>query len=87
MAVSFHFDTYSIPIIFQGISVRRLHLSYLAIYRQIAETLPLATPCNFCFPECRKVHLNLNPLDSNLWSLHRFKPPFHYTSPHQHTLP
>jgi hypothetical protein len=62
----------TIPIVCQGISVRRLHLSYLAIYHQIAKNLPLATPCNFCFPECRKAHLNLNPLDSNFWSLQPF---------------
>ena len=66
-----------IPIICQGISVRRLHLSYLAIYRQIAETLPLATPCNFCIPECRKAHLNLNPLDQISGSA--VLNPLHYT--------
>ena len=67
----------SIPIICQGISVRRLHISYLAIFRQIAKNLPLATPCDFCFPECRKAHLNLNPLDQISGSA--VLNPLHYT--------
>ena len=56
-----------ISIICQGISVRRLHLSYLAIYRQIAETLPLATLCSLGHPP----HSSASPVELRLRVGHR----------------